>query len=88
MTFMRTTFFLTAEKKPRALMTLIVAAFMTIGPFSQAARPNDNAASQSFWCRARLDAINHRLGHAGHASVGRQNLRSTTERPLPCVRKM
>jgi hypothetical protein len=28
-------------------MTLIVADFMTIGPFSQAARPNDNAASQS-----------------------------------------
>jgi hypothetical protein len=82
MTFMRMTFFLTAEKKPRALTTLIVAAFMTIGPFSQAARPNDN------WCRAGLDAINHRLGHAGHASVGRQNLRSTTERPLPCVRKM
>ena len=53
---MRTTLFLTAEKKPRALTTLIFAAFMTIGPFSQAARPNDNAASQSFWCRAGLDA--------------------------------
>ena len=31
-----------------------------------------------------LMQINHRLDHAGHASVGRQNLRSTTERPLPC----
>jgi hypothetical protein len=35
-----------------------------------------------------LMRINHRLDHAGHASVGTQNLRSTTERPLPCVRKM
>jgi hypothetical protein len=29
-----------------------------------------------------LMQINHRLDHAGHASVGTQNLRSTTERPL------
>ena len=35
-----------------------------------------------------LMQINHRLDHAGHASVGTQNLRSTTERPLPRVRKM
>jgi len=35
-----------------------------------------------------LMQINHWLGHASHASVGRQNLRSTTERPLPYVRKM
>ena len=88
MTFMRMTFFLTAEKKPRALMTLIVAAFMTIGPFSQAARPNDNANLNHFGVVQGLMQINHWLGHAGHASVGRQNLRSTTERPLPCVRKM
>ena len=85
---MRTTFFLTAEKKPRALTTLIVAAFMTIGPFPPPARPNDNADLNHFGVAQGLMQMNHRLDHAGHASVGRQNLRSTTERPLPCVRKM
>jgi hypothetical protein len=35
-----------------------------------------------------LMQINHRLDQAGHASVGTQNLRSTTERSLPCVRNM
>jgi modulator of FtsH protease HflC len=41
-----------------------------------------------YFLRLHLMQINHRLDHAGHASVGRQNLRSTTERPLSCVRKM
>jgi hypothetical protein len=56
-------------------MTLIVAAFMTIGPFSQAARPNGNEHLNHFGVVQGLMQMNHRLDHAGHASVGRQNLR-------------
>jgi len=56
-------------------------------PFSQGARPNDTAASQSL-VTCRLMQINQRLDRAGHTSVGTQNLRLATERPLACVRKM
>ena len=54
------------------------------GPWGGGAKPGSDLGES--W--SARDAINHRLGHAGHASVGTQNLRSTTERPLPCVRKM
>jgi hypothetical protein len=45
-----------SEREQCTGSTRTVLSRKRVGPFSQAARPNDNAASQSYWCCAGLDA--------------------------------